>query len=184
MARRPAIGTGTLPRGFGLKEAVAKLRRDSGLDCVETISREGAPIPIKALPRWDNGRDVVLAGDAAGVVAPASGEGIFYAISGGRRAAQAVEAALAKGNAKALRTVRRKFMRLRGPVFAILDIMQSVWYRNEGRRDASAVICGDRTVQKLAFDGYMNKRLVLAKPLAHVRIFFKNLAHLTGFSTA
>lgn len=30
----------------------------------------------------------------------------------------------------------------------------------------------------------MNKRLVLAKPLAHVRIFFENLAHLTGFSTA
>ncbi len=34
--------------------------------------------------RWDNGRDVVLAGDAAGVVAPASGEGIYYAMAGGR----------------------------------------------------------------------------------------------------
>ena len=41
--------------------------------------------------RWDNGRDVVLAGDAAGVVAPASGEGIYYAMVGGRLAAEAVE---------------------------------------------------------------------------------------------
>jgi geranylgeranyl reductase len=39
---------------------------------------------MKPLPRWDNGRDVVLAGDAAGVVAPASGEGIYYAMLGGR----------------------------------------------------------------------------------------------------
>ena len=39
---------------------------------------------MKPLPRWDNGRDVVLAGDAAGVVAPASGEGIYYAMVGGR----------------------------------------------------------------------------------------------------
>jgi geranylgeranyl reductase len=50
----------------------------------ETLRREGAPIPMKPLPRWDNGRDVVLAGDAAGVVAPASGEGIYYAMAGGR----------------------------------------------------------------------------------------------------
>jgi geranylgeranyl reductase len=44
---------------------------------------------MKPLPRWDNGRDVVLAGDAAGVVAPASGEGIYYAMYGGRVAAEA-----------------------------------------------------------------------------------------------
>ena len=54
------------------------------------MRREGAPIPLKPLPRWDNGRDVVLAGDAAGVVAPASGEGIYYAMVGGRLAAEAV----------------------------------------------------------------------------------------------
>jgi flavin-dependent dehydrogenase len=32
---------------------------------------------------------VVLAGDAAGVVAPASGEGIYYAMLGGQLAAEA-----------------------------------------------------------------------------------------------
>ncbi len=179
-----SIGTGSLQKGFGLKNAVAKLRQDTGLDKVETIRKEGAPIPIKPLPQWDNGRDVVLAGDAAGVVAPASGEGIFYAMTGGRFAADAVLAALVTGNAKALRQARRRFMRLHGPVFFVLDVMQTFWYRNDNRRERFVAICRDRDVQELTFDGYMNKQLVKAKPLAHVRIFFKNLAHLTGLATA
>ena len=69
-----------------------------------------APIPIKRLPCWDNGRDVVLAGDAAGVVAPASGEGILYAMTGGRFAAQAVEEAMAAGKVKALRSSRSNLL--------------------------------------------------------------------------
>ncbi len=179
-----SIGTGTLQKGFGLKEAVSKLRHDTGLDQVETIRREGAPIPIKPLPRWDNGRDVVLAGDAAGVVAPASGEGIFYAMTGGRLAADAVAELLTTGNVAALRTARRRFMRMHGPVFTVLDIMQNFWYRNDNRRERFVAICRDRDVQQLTFDGYMNKQLVRAKPMAHLRIFFKNLAHLTGLAPA
>ncbi len=179
-----SIGTGTLQKGFGLKDAVAKLRKDTGLDKVETIRKDGAPIPIKPLPQWDNGRDVVLAGDAAGVVAPASGEGIFYAMTGGRFAAEAVLEALVTGNAKALRRARRRFMRLHGPVFFVLDVMQTFWYRNDNRRERFVAICRDKDVQELTFDGYMNKQLVKAKPFAHVRIFFKNLAHLTGLATA
>ena len=45
---------------------------------------------------------MVLAGDAAGVVAPASGEGIYYAMLGGRLAAEAVDDFLATGDARAL----------------------------------------------------------------------------------
>ncbi|MBU6365408.1 MAG: geranylgeranyl diphosphate reductase [Gemmatimonadetes bacterium] len=179
-----SVGTGTLQKGFGLKEAVARLRQDTGLDRADTIRREGAPIPIKPLPRWDNGRDVVLAGDAAGVVAPASGEGIFYAMTGGRLAAQAAAEALATGDGRALRMARRRFMRQHGAVFAVLDIMQAFWYRNDNRRERFVAICRDRDVQQLTFDGYMNKQLVKAKPMAHMRIFFKNLAHLTGLATA
>jgi geranylgeranyl reductase len=179
-----SIGTGTFQKGFGLKEAVAKLRADTGLDGLETIRREGAPIPLKPLPQWDNGKDVVLAGDAAGVVAPASGEGIFYAMTGGRFAADAVEEALQTGNAKALKQARRRFMKLHGPVFFVLDVMQSFWYTTDNRRERFVAICRDRDVQQLTFDGYMRKQLVKAKPLSHMRIFFKNLAHLTGLATA
>lgn len=177
-----SIGTGSMHKGFGLREAVADLRRRTGLDRVETIRHEGAPIPLHPLKRWDNGRDIILAGDAAGVVAPASGEGIFYALLGGRLAASAVDELLAGGDARALAQARRRFMRVHGPVFWILGIMQRYWYSNDARRERFVAICRDIDVQQLTWDAYMNKELVKARPLAHVRIFFKNLAHLSGLA--
>jgi len=179
-----SIGTGSLQKGFDMKESVAQLRRATGLADVETIRREGAPIPLHPLPVWDDGREVVLAGDAAGVVAPASGEGIFYAMTGGRLAGEAVELALSTGKATALKQARKRFMRAHGQVFRVLDIMQRFWYTTDDRRERFVAICRDIDVQRLTFDAYMRKRLVRAKPLAHVRIFFKNIAHLTGLATA
>jgi geranylgeranyl reductase len=41
-------------------------------------------------------------------------------------------------------------------------------------------ICRDPDVQVLTFEAYMRKRLIRARPLAHARIFFKNLGHLAG----
>jgi geranylgeranyl reductase len=179
-----SVGTGSARKGFSLRGAVGALREVSGLGAVETIRREGAPIPLQPLARWDNGRDVVLAGDAAGVVAPASGEGIYYAMAGGRFAAEAVDRFLATGEARALGWARRRFMKAHGQVFWILGIMQRYWYSTDDRRERFVSICRDVDVQQLTFDAYMNKELVRARPLAHVRIFFKNLAHLTGLVPA
>ncbi|MEN0073941.1 MAG: geranylgeranyl diphosphate reductase [Paracraurococcus sp.] len=179
-----SIGTGSMQKGFGMRAAIGELRRKAGLEGVETLRREGAPIPLRPLRRWDDGRGVVLAGDAAGVVAPASGEGIYYAMLGGRLAADAAHAFLLSGDARALRRARRRFMRLHGGVFWILGVMQHYWYRDDGRRERFVSICRDRDVQQLTWDAYMNKELVKARPLAHARIFFKNLAHLTGLARA
>ncbi len=71
-----SIGTGSADKGFSLRNATSALRSAVGLEGAETVRREGAPLPMKPLPRWDNGRDVVVAGDAGGVDAPAAGEGI------------------------------------------------------------------------------------------------------------
>jgi geranylgeranyl reductase len=144
----------------------------------------GRTDPARPLRRWDNGRDVVLAGDAAGVVAPASGEGIFYAMTGGREAAYAVHEALNTGDARALAHARRQFMKSHGQVFKVLGIMQRFWYASDARRERFVAICNDPDVQRLTFQGYMHKRLVRAKPMAHLRIFFKNVAHLTGLAAA
>jgi geranylgeranyl reductase len=146
----------------------------------ETIRREGAPIPMKPLKRWDNGRNVVLAGDAAGVVAPASGEGIYYAMVGGRLAAEAADLCLATGDARALGSARRRFMREHGRVFFILGIMQRFWYVDDRRRERFVSMCRDPDVQRLTWEAYMNKRLVWKSPMAHVRIFLKDLGHLLG----
>jgi geranylgeranyl reductase len=182
--RPPASGPAPCAKAFRCAARSALCARSAGLGDAETIRREGAPIPLHPLRKWDNGRDLVLAGDAAGVVAPASGEGIYYAMAGGRFAADAVDRFLATGDARALASARKRFMRMHGAVFWILGIMQRYWYSNDGRRERFVSICRDRDVQELTFDAYMNKELVKAKPLAHVRIFFKNIAHLTGLVSA
>ena len=175
-----SIGTGSMRKGFDLRGSVGELRAHCGLDWCPTIRREGAPIPLAPLPRWDNGRDVILAGDASGVVAPASGEGIYYAMTGGRLAADAVDLALTRGDGRALATARRRFQRSHGSVFFVLGMMQRFWYRNDRRRERFVAICRDRDVQRLTFEGYMYKKLVRQDPVAHARIFFKNLGHLSG----
>ncbi len=177
-----SIGTGSADKGFSMRTAVAALRVAAGLEGAETIRREGAPIPMKPLPRWDNGRDTVLAGDAAGVVAPASGEGIYYAMAGGRFAAESVESFLATGDVQALKLARKRFMRAHGKVFFVLGILQRFWYSSDKRRERFVSICKDPDVQQLTFDAYMNKELVRKKPMAHVRIFMKDMAHLLGMA--
>jgi geranylgeranyl reductase len=177
-----SIGTGTEVKGFGMRQAVADLRAKIGLDTAETLRHEGAPIPLEPLKRWDNGRDVLLAGDAAGVVAPASGEGIYYAMVGGRLAGEAIGDFLVYGDPKVLGQARKRFMKAHGNVFRVLGTMQHYWYQNDERRERFVQICRDVDVQQLTFDAYMNKELVKAKPLAHARIFFKNIAHLTGLA--
>lgn len=179
-----SVGTGSARKGFALRPAVAATRAAAGLAECQTIRREGAPIPMKPLRRWDNGRDIVLAGDAAGVVAPASGEGIYYAMVGGRLAGEAVDAYLQSGDARLLATARKRFMKAHGQVFWVLGMMQGFWYANDWRRERFVAICQDRDVQQLTWDGYMNKELVKARPLAHARIFWMNIARMAGLVPA
>ena len=175
-----SVGTGSADKGFSLRSAVGRLRETAGLGDSVTLRREGAPLPMKPLPRWDNGRDVVLVGDAAGVVAPSSGEGIYYAMACARMAADKVHLFLQEGNPEVLKQVRKQFMREHGKVFWVLGIMQYFWYSSDKRREKFVKICEDKDVQQLTFESYMNKVLVRKKPMAHVRIFFKDLAHLFG----
>ena len=179
-----SIGTGSADKGFSLRGAVGTLRESAGLGGTETLRREGAPLPMKPLKRWDNGRDVVVAGDAAGVVAPASGEGIYYAMVGGRLAAESVDTLLRTGDVKSLKLARKRFMKAHGTVFRVLGIMQWFWYATDKRRESFVKICEDKDVQQLTFESYMNKELARKKPMAHVRIFLKDMAHLMGFARA
>lgn len=58
--------------------------------------------------------------------------------------------------------------------------MQRFWYTSDRRRERFVTMCADRDVQRLTWDSYMNKKLIKADPVAHVKIFFKDLAHLLG----
>ncbi len=179
-----SVGLGSAQKGFALRPATKALRESIGLADAETIRVEGAPIPLKPLKRWDNGRDLLVCGDAAGVVAPSSGEGIYYALECGRIAAVAVDQFLATGKVSALKGARKAFMRDHGRVFWILGMMQYFWYSSDKRRERFVKMCADPDVQQLTWDAYMNKRLVRTKPAAHVRVFFKDMGHLLGLSRA
>lgn len=173
-----SIGVGSAVKGFDLKAATRALRRSCGLEDAETIRREGAPLPLKPMSRWDDGHGVLLAGDAAGIVAPASGEGIWYAMTSGRLAAEAGNAFLATGDARALAQARRRFMADHGRIFLVLGLMQSFWYRSDGRRERFVAICGDPDVQRLTWSSYLDKRLQRRDPLAHVRVFVKDVGQM------
>ena len=178
-----SVGVGSAHKGFSLRRAIRDLRSETGLETQDTVRTEGAPIPLKPLKKWDNGRDVVLAGDAAGCVAPASGEGIYYAMLGGRMAAETAQAFLATGQVRELASTRKRYLREHGRVFMILGMLQHFWYRNDKRREQFVNICRDDDVQRLTWEAYMNKRLVKANHMAHAKIFFKDLAHLVGFAS-
>lgn len=177
-----SVGTGSAVKGHSLKEATRKLREEAGLGDAETVREEGAPLPLKPMRRWDNGRNIVLAGDAAGVVAPSSGEGIYYAMLTGRLCAEAAVEAIATERATALKTARKRFMKEHGKVFFVLGMMQYFWYANDKRREKFVTMCADPDVQRLTWEGYLNKKLVRRDPLAHLKIMVKDTAQLLGLA--
>ena len=103
---------------------------------------------------------------------------------GGRFAAQAADAFCATGDVRSLKLARKGFMKAHGRVFWVLGIMQRFWYSSDKRRERFVKMCADPDVQQLTWEAYMNKRLVRAKPAAHVRVFFKDLGHLLGIVSA
>lgn len=175
-----SVGCGSAVKGHSLRGATEMLREAAGLAHAETVREEGAPLPLKPMRRWDDGRNVVLAGDAAGVVAPSSGEGIYYAMLSGQLCAEAVEACLATGSARHLRAARRRFMREHGRVFMILGWLQAIWYRSDKRREQFVNMCADADVQRLTWESYLNKRLVRREPMAHMRVLVKDVQQLLG----
>ena len=84
--------------------------------------------------------------------------------------------------APSLAQARKRFMRQHGKVFWVLNILQRFWYSSDKRRERFVSICRDRDVQQLTFEAYLHKRLVRARPMAHARIFFKDMAHLLGLA--
>ncbi len=182
--KQASVGMGTGIDGIDLKEATKTLRHNSGLENCETIRKEGAPIPLKPLEKWDNGLDVLVAGDAAGVVAPSSGEGIYYAMVAGQEAAYAANNFLLSQNVRDLDLARKRFMKKHKTVFKVLGAMQNAYYKSDERRERFVSLCNDVDVQKITFESYMHKKLTKKRPLAHLKIMFKNILHLTGLVRA
>ncbi len=172
-----AIGTGTAIRSANIKGHLEAFKRHLGITERPAL-REGAPIPLRPYDRWVANR-VALVGDAAGLVASSSGEGIFYAMKSGEMAAQALLECRRDLRAEKLyRAYQKAFLKKYGATFRFLELMQSLYYKNDARREAFVAICRDRGVQDLTFQSYMYKTLARMPMLDGVRIMSKNFYHL------
>ena len=148
-----SVGSGSAKKGFSLKTSVGSLRSLTGLQDAKTIRREGAPIPMKPLRRWDNGRDVVLAGRRGGRCRPGFRrrdllrDARWAAGGGGGR-----EGARDRRRTRRCGWRARAFMREHGRVFWVLGMMQYFWYSNDKRRERFVSICRDPDVQRLTWE--------------------------------
>ena len=69
-------------------------------------------------------------------------------------------------------------LRKYGATYAVLDILQRIFYRNDAAREAFVEMCDDRDVQKLTFDSYLYKRVVLMNPWQQIKLTLRTLGSL------
>jgi geranylgeranyl reductase len=108
---------------------------------------------------------MALVGDAAGYVTKSSGEGIYFAAKSGRMCAEQIVESSASGtkvpSEADLKKYLKKWDRQYGATYKVLEILQNIFYRNDAAREAFVEMCDDKDVQRLTFDSYLYKRVVM-----------------------
>jgi geranylgeranyl diphosphate/geranylgeranyl-bacteriochlorophyllide a reductase len=179
-----AVGTGTMkPNQARIKQLQAGIRARAAekLRGGKIIRVEAHPIPEHPRPRRVVGR-VALVGDAAGTVTKSSGEGIYFAAKSARMCAEAIVEFSHKGERipteADLKVYIKRWDKMYGMTYKVLDILQTVFYRSDATREAFVEMCSDIDVQKLTFDSYLYKTVVPANPLVQLKITAKTLGSL------
>jgi geranylgeranyl reductase len=169
-----AIGTGTEEHRHNVKHLQRRFVEKIGITEKPYLD-EAAKIPMK--PRRSFSQDrAILVGDAAGLVTPANGEGIFFAMRSGKLGAEAMIDRIR--NQKPLSAYEQKFRGLYAPIFFGLQVLQSVYYKTDRLRESFVAICEDRDVQEITFDSYLYKKMVPAPWSVQMKIMAKNIYHL------
>lgn len=179
-----AVGTGTMQKNQsmikGLQKAI-RSRASNRLLRGEVIKVEAHPIPEHPRPRRVVGR-MALVGDAAGYVTKSSGEGIYFAAKSGRMCAEEIVTASAGGQRipteADLKLYLKKWDRLYGPTYKVLEILQNIFYSNDPAREAFVEMCDDQDVQRLTFDSYLYKRVVTMNPWQQIKLTARTFASI------
>jgi len=79
------------------KKFVVDFEHRHGVDC-DLTDTTAARLPLRGKIKNTCSKRIMLVGDAAGLVAPVTGEGIYYAIESGKIAAEVADKALLQGN--------------------------------------------------------------------------------------
>jgi geranylgeranyl reductase len=169
-----AIGTGTEEHRHNIKQLQHRFIEKIGITEKPYLD-EAAKIPMKPRRSFSQER-AILVGDAAGLVTPANGEGIFFAMRSGKLGAQGMIARIR--DQKPLSAYEKQFRELYAPIFFGLQVLQSVYYKNDRLRESFVAICEDRDVQEITFDSYLYKKMVPAPWSVQMKIMAKNVYHL------
>ncbi|WP_076789627.1 geranylgeranyl diphosphate reductase [Chlorobium sp. KB01] len=169
-----AIGTGTEDHRHNIKALQRRFIEKIGITDKPYLD-EAAKIPMKPRKSFTQEK-AILVGDAAGLVTPANGEGIFFAMRSGILGAQAMIEHLKNG--APLANYEKEFRRLYAPIFFGLEVLQAVYYKTDRLRESFVAICADDDVQQITFDSYLYKKMVPAPWPVQMKIFSKNIYHL------
>jgi geranylgeranyl reductase len=173
-----AVGTGTMQQNQSLIKSLQRGIRERAKKRLlngEVIKVEAHPIPEHPRPRRVVGR-MALVGDAAGYVTKSSGEGIYFAAKSGRMCAEEIVQASHAGSRipseKDLKQYLKKWDRKYGATYKVLELLQNIFYRNDAAREAFVEMCDDKDVQRLTFDSYLYKRVVMMNPWQQLKLTF------------
>jgi len=178
------VGTGTVVNRPAIKEYQTAIRERAGkkIEGGKIIKVEAHPIPEHYRPKRVLNR-IALVGDAAGYVTKCSGEGIYFAAKSGRMAAEAM-VKLSKGGS-VLPTQSEiedaylaPYDRLYGPTYAVLDVLQQLFYRSNPAREAFVEMCASEYVQQVTFDSYLYKKVTSGGPIEDMKLLFNTVSNL------
>ena len=185
------VGTGTVVNRPAIKQYQKAIRDRAGDKIAggKIIKVEAHPIPEHYRPRRVQGR-MALVGDAAGYVTKCSGEGIYFAAKSGRMAAEAIVKLMDGGKRLPTQTeIERTYIadydRAYGPTYTVLDILQKVFYSNNGAREAFVELCNSKYVQQVTFDSYLYKKVQGNNPLDDIKLLGETIGCLIkGYAIA
>jgi len=185
------VGTGTVVNRPAIKQYQKAIRERAGDKIAggKIIKVEAHPIPEHYRPRRIQGR-MVLVGDAAGYVTKCSGEGIYFAAKSGRMAAEEIVKLMEDGTRiptqeEMEKTYLAKYDKAYGPTYAVLDILQKVFYSNNGAREAFVELCNSKYVQQVTFDSYLYKRVQGNNPIDDIKLLGETIGCLIkGYANA
>merc|ERR1712205_209764 len=178
------VGTGTVVNRPAIKEYQTAIRERAGkkIEGGKIIKVEAHPIPEHYRPKRVLNR-ASLVGDAAGYVTKCSGEGIYFAAKSGRMAAEAIVKLMQGGSRlpseqEIKNTYIKKYDQAYGPTYTVLDILQKLFYSNNGAREAFVELCESEYVQKVTFDSYLYKTVQGNNPIEDIKLLGETIGCL------
>jgi len=120
--------------------------------------REAFPLPIRPLRNWVHGK-ILLVGDAAGLVLPVTGEGIYNAMKSGQMAAQSILTYQQAGGPSRLSDYQRRWGL---HTFRLFQKIQEAYYRDDASRERFLSLCARPGLQQVAMELCLYRKVSLS----------------------